>query len=138
MKTRDPREPERGNDEQTIVEADESGRIVAAGVMAASLRICAARLDSSTDANDFVELVDELIEEVRVEARAAAKLDLEAAAKRPRKMKFMTAEHAAEIRRRASAAMNARKRLPYGWADKVAVELGYTKGQVQGAIYAKE
>lgn len=110
-------------------------------VETALLRVGCARFDDQVAHEDFVTLVNTLVDAVRTDERAIAERAKAAAAppaikRQVKATRESTDADVLEIKRRAAATeRGASGRLPKGWAAAVAVDLGLTYAQVQKALH---
>lgn len=140
---------DRETETEETVEADETGRVVLVGMMAASARVCAARLDTNVTGEEFVALLEALEIEIRADERADCENERDeipapmaathAMANAPNiKTKLMTAVDAKHIQELvAMAPRTGTGKLKQGFANQVGADLGYTVSQVQSVIYGK-
>lgn len=105
----------------------------------AELTLAAARLESGLDQNEFVDLIDELVDCVEFEAIARWEIkhgSRDAMAAPNIRTKLMDVAGEAEIKKRLAAAPRSETgKLRQGWAAMVGAELGYTVQQVQSVIH---
>lgn len=104
-------------------------------VETALLRVGCARFDDQVVHEDFVTLVNTLVDAVRTDERSRAEILSLAPpasdAARPALRRFLTDDDRAEVARRFAAAEKTPDgKVKRGWKDATALALGLTKSQV--------
>lgn len=112
---------------------DSTEVIVLPNVQGAALRVASARLETGLDHEDFAALVEELIAAVREDEQM--KLSAIVAPNPAGSFRFMQKDDAAKILERAKAAPRSPTgKYRQGFAEQLAAEFGYTKGQIGALI----